>query len=136
MTFRTELPLRFADCDPAGIAYYPRLFELCDAAIEDWTLAVLGVPRRVMHLDMRLALPTVTLDAEFTAVCRLGDLLAFAVNVTAVGRTSVNLRTEVTCSGERRFAVNYRQVLMRMAEHTAEPWPEDWRTRLQQELPS
>lgn len=136
MTFRTELPLRFAHCDPAGIAYYPRLFELCDAAIEDWTASVMGVPRRVMHLDMGLALPTVTLEAEFVAVCRLGDMLLVTVDVKAVGRTSVNLRAEVRCGGEPRFAVNYKQVLMRMAAQTAEPWPEGWRARLKEELVS
>ena len=31
--FRQSRPLRFAHCDPAGIAYYPRYLELCDGAI-------------------------------------------------------------------------------------------------------
>jgi 4-hydroxybenzoyl-CoA thioesterase len=136
VTFRTQLPLRFAHCDPAGIAYYPRLFEICDAAIEDWTAAVLGIPRRVMHLDMGLALPTVTLEAEFVATCQLGDMLVVAVEVQAVGRSSVNLHAEVSCDGEPRFAIKYKQVLMRMATHTAEPWLENWRARLQKELQS
>jgi 4-hydroxybenzoyl-CoA thioesterase len=126
--------LRFAHCDPAGIAYYPRYFELCDAAIEDWTEAVIGVPRRVMHLEMGLALPTVTLEAEFTAVSRLGDPLDIAIDVTTVGHSSVGLRAEVSSGGERRFAVRYKQVLMIMAAGEATPWPLPWRTRLEQEM--
>ena len=35
MTFTTRTPLRFAHCDPAGIAYYPRYFEIVDAAAHD-----------------------------------------------------------------------------------------------------
>lgn len=133
MTFRTAQPLRFAHCDPAGIAYYPRYFELCDAAIEDWSAAIL-VPRRVMHLELGLALPTVTLEAEFVAVSKLGDRLDVALDVTGVGRSSVDLRAEVTSAGERRFAVRYRQVLMRMDSNAAEPWPADWRASLEGEM--
>ena len=134
MTFRGSFPLRFAHCDPAGIAYYPNLFEICDAAIEDWTEKVVGAPRRVMHLEMGLALPTVTLEAEFVAVSRLGDLLDIAIDVTAVGRSSLGLRAEVSSGTERRFAVNYKQVLMTMATGEALAWPDDWRARLEQEM--
>ncbi len=134
MTFSRTYPLRFAHCDPAGIAYYPRYFEICDGAIEDWTEAVIGVPRRVMHLDMGLALPTVTLDAEFTAVSRLGDPLDIAIEVTSVGNSSVGLRAEVSSNGEQRFAVRYKQVLMTMVTGEAMPWPDEWRARLAGEI--
>ncbi|PCG13104.1 acyl-CoA thioesterase [Sphingomonas adhaesiva] len=136
MTFRASHPLRFAHCDPAGIAYYPRYLEICDAAVEDWTAEVLGVPRRVLHLDMALALPTVKLEAEFTAVSRLGDLLDIALDVVAVGRTSVDLHAAVTSRGRERFAVGYRQVLVEMPEGTSRPWPEEWRVRLEREMAS
>ena len=72
--FSTARQIRFGDCDPAGIAYYPRYFELCDGVVEDWCEAVL-VSRRVLHLELGLALPTVDLQATFTAPSRLGDHL-------------------------------------------------------------
>lgn len=134
MTFRATLPLRFGDCDPAGIAYYPRLFALCDAGIEDWTEAVLGVSRRVLHLELGLALPTVALQADFVAVSRLGDSLDIAIDVASVGRSSVALAAEVTSAGERRFGVRYTQVLMDMTEAAARPWPDPWRAALEQEM--
>ena len=130
--FRLTLPLRFAHCDPAGIAYYPRLLELADAAIEDWTAAVLGVPRRTMHLELGLGMPTVDLRADFAATSRLGDPLDFAVAVERVGRSSVGLSVEVACAGERRFGVRYAQVLVRAATGHAEPWPAEWRARLEE----
>ena len=91
--FVTRHPVRFAHCDPAGIAYYPRLLEICDGAIEDWTAEVMGVPRRILHLELELALPTVDLRASFVRPVRLGETLTIATIVGAVGRSSVELTT-------------------------------------------
>ena len=130
--FVTEHRVRFAHCDPAGIAYYPRLLEICDGAIEDWTAEVLGVPRRILHLELELALPTVDLQASFVSPVRLGETLTIATLVGDVGRSSVALTTDVTCGEEARFSVRYKQVLMGMREARARAWPEEWRQRLLQ----
>jgi 4-hydroxybenzoyl-CoA thioesterase len=130
MSWSRQYPVRFAHCDPAGIAYYPRYFELCDAAIEDWCADVLRVPRRVMHLDLGLGMPTVDLKAGFTAPSRLGDLLDIAIAHGEVGRSSLMLTATVTCGGEARFTVTFKQVLMHLAEARSVPWPDDWRERL------
>jgi len=126
----TQLPVRFAQCDPAGIAYYPALFELCDAAIEQWTGAVIGVSRKAMHEQHRLALPTVTMQADFSRTVAWGDALDITIETRRVGTSSVDIAAIARCGGERRFAVTYRQVLMTMDGHSAQPWPDDWRARL------
>lgn len=128
--FRVSLPLRFAHCDPAGIGFYPRYLELCDAAIEEWTLATIGVSRRVMHMEMNLGLPTVDLRAQFSAVSRLGDQLDIDVAVHKVGRSSVELAVDVTSSGEPRFHIDFTQVLICIETMRSMPWPDDWRARL------
>lgn len=133
--FTVRRQIRFADCDPAGIAYYPRCFELCDGVVEDWCEAIL-VPRRVLHLEMGLALPTVDLQATFTVPCRLGEWLDIILAVHAIGRTSVRLSTEASYAGDPRFAVRYTQVLMSMAETRAVAWPDEWRARIESLLPA
>lgn len=132
--FETSLPLRFAHCDPAGIAYYPRYFELCDAAIEDWTAAVLGIDRRTMHQDMGFGLPTVNLQADFAEPSRLGDQLDFTVAVTRVGRSSIDLAVDISSAGQPRFAVRYTQVLTDLAEGNSRVWPPDLLDRLNKEI--
>ncbi|TKD50530.1 acyl-CoA thioesterase [Sphingomonas baiyangensis] len=127
---RFQYPLRFAHCDSAGIAYYPRLFELTDAAIEDWTPAVLGFDRRTMHQSRGLGLPTVDLHADFTAPARLGELLSFDVALRRVGGSSIDLSVEVQCEGAPRFAVRLTQVLMDLAGAVPVAWPDDLRARL------
>jgi len=128
--FVSQHKVRFAHCDPAGIAYYPRLLEICDMAIEDWTESVLGVPRRVLHLELNLALPTVDLQATFSTPARLGERLTASISIGDVGNTSVALAMEISCEEDARFSVRYRQVLMSMAEARSIPWPQEWRQRL------
>lgn len=131
--FTVTFPLRFGHCDPAGIAFYPRYFELCDAAIEDWTAAVLGLDRRTMHLELNLGLPTVKLQASFSKASRHGDTLAFAVRTTRVGSSSVDLDLTVTCAGEIRFVAHYTMVLTNLEAVRAVPWPDALRQRLDKE---
>ncbi len=131
--FRVSYPLRFAHCDPAGIAFYPRCLELCDAAVEDWTPAVFGDDRRAMHMGKGLGLPTVSLAATFTAPSKLGDRLDFAVQLTRVGNSSIDLEVEVSCEGEPRFSVRLTQVLIDLATGVSQPWPPEYRQRLETE---
>ena len=129
--FTASRPIRFGHCDPAGIAYYPRLFELADTVIEDWTAEVIGVPRREMHLELGLGLPTVTIEARFSSPVRLGDELVFALEVERVGGSSVDLALEARRGDELLFSIRYRQVLFTMETHSACSWPSDWRERLE-----
>lgn len=128
--FLARRRLRFGHCDPAGIAFYPRYFELCDGVIEDWTEEVIGVSRRVLHLDMRMAIPTVELSARFVAVSRLGDQLDFRLDVHKVGNSSIEMGMRVSCETQLRFSVHYHQVLMNMDTAKSTPWPPEWHARL------
>src|SRR3546814_12264603 len=106
-----SLPVRFAHGDPAGIAYFPRLFELVDAAVEEWTAAAVGVARAEMHGPLRPGLPTVDLHATFAAPCRLGETLEIAAAHSEVGGASVVLTAHVTVTAGTRFPVPPNAVL-------------------------
>lgn len=134
MSWQRSWPLRFSHCDPAGIAYYPKLFEMLDAMIEEWTGEVIGVARHVMHRDMDRGMPTVTMAARFEAVSYHGNILDMALDVTRVGRSSVDFSIAVSCAGEVRFAVDYRQVFADQTTRRALPWPNDIRSRLETQL--
>src|SRR3546814_7551053 len=118
-----SLPVRVSHCDPAGIAYFPRLFELVDAAVEEWTAAAVGVARAEMHGPLRLGLPTVDLHATFAAPCRLGETLEIAVAHGEVGGASVVLTATVTVAAAPRFAVTLKQVLMDLDTPRPVAWP-------------
>jgi 4-hydroxybenzoyl-CoA thioesterase len=72
-TFVRTYPVRFEDCDGAGIVFYPRLVLLVNRIIEDWFADGLGVDFRELHEARRLAIPTVDLHLRFVAASRLGE---------------------------------------------------------------
>lgn len=130
MSFAVTLPVRFADCDPAGIGYFPRLLALVDAAIEDWTEATLGQTRRTLHVDRRIGLPTVQLETGFLSAVQLGDALRLEVAVQQLGTSSLTLH--VTGSVGDRLCLDARlvQVLTDLETMRPLPWPSAWRTMI------
>jgi 4-hydroxybenzoyl-CoA thioesterase len=131
MSWVRSYPLKFAHCDPAGIAYYPKLLELLDGAIEDWTAEVIGVSRHLMHRDLARGMPTVTLSARFDAVSFHGDELRLTLDLASIGRSSVDFSITARCIEECRFTVDYRQVLVDLVTRSSAPWPDSWRERLE-----
>lgn len=83
--------IRFGDCDPAGVAYYPRIFELVHRAMETYFDAC-GVPYAQLIRERRLGVPTVALEATFSAPMRQGDLIEIEVAVVQVGSRSARWR--------------------------------------------
>ena len=64
--FVRSYPVRFEDCDGAGIVFYPRLVLLVNRVIEDWFADGLGVDFRELHEARRLP-HRPTADGENTA---------------------------------------------------------------------
>jgi len=127
--FRTQRKVRFADCDPARIAFYPRYFEMLNGIVEDWFEAM-GWGFGEMHLKRGIGIPTRRLEADFLKPSFLGDLLDLELSVVRVGRTSVDLHTRFLCGEEVRWTVNQTLVLVDMKTLAATPWPEDLRGKL------
>lgn len=130
MSFAVERRVRFAHVDAAGIVYFPRLWEMIDGAVEDWSRGTLGAGRGATHLDRRLGTPVVDTRARFLRPSRLDDLLRLEVRVAALGRSSLDLFVAGSCGGEPRFEAELRQVLVDLATMRATPWPEDWRAAI------
>ena len=89
--FKTTRKLRFADCDPAGIAFYPRLLEHVNGVVEDWCDGPLDYNFRKMHETHHRGLPTVALNVEFQRPARLGDRMDWQLTVKALNRSSMTL---------------------------------------------
>lgn len=90
-TFTARYKLRFGHCDPAGIAFFPRLVEMVNWTVEDWFDEALGRSFRSTHIDQKLGTPAVSLAIDFVGPAELGDLLEFRLSVVEVGRSSITL---------------------------------------------
>ena len=128
--FATERKVRFADCDAAGIVFYPRYFEMLNGVVEDWFAGPLGVSFRELHLERHVSVPTAAVEARFIAPSRLEDDLTFALTVTRLGGASCALRHRISARGELRLEA--AQTIVHVgASLKPESWPEALRARIQ-----
>ncbi|MGF7147640.1 4-hydroxybenzoyl-CoA thioesterase [Sphingomonas zeicaulis] len=127
MTFHSQTIVRFAHVDPAGIVFYPRYFEMLNAAVEDMFAEQIGVDFATMHLDRKIGVPTVNLQVDFQSASRLGDVLDFAIEVEKVGGSSATLNVAVTCAGAPRLSLRVVLVCMDLVAGKSMPWPDDMR---------
>ncbi len=77
MTYRRTIPVEFNHCDPAGIVFYPRYFEMTNSVVENFFAEVVGRSYARISMQDRNGVPTVRLEATFRRPSRLGDRLAF-----------------------------------------------------------
>lgn len=127
MTYRSMQQVRFAHIDAAGIVFYPRYFEMLNAAMEDYFAQVVGVDFAEMHQVRGLGVPTVRLEVDFTAPSRLGDELDFLIAPVHVGRSSAEMSVKVECAGELRFRSTVVLVCMDLKKGRSAEWPADMR---------
>jgi 4-hydroxybenzoyl-CoA thioesterase len=128
--FRRPYRIRFSDCDPAGIVFYPQYFVMLNGHVEDWFGAGLGIPYRSLILDRRIGLPSVRLEVDFTAVSRMGDEVELALTVERLGRASITLAHAISARGEARMAMRQVLVVTSLHTHRAIAIPDDVRAAL------
>jgi 4-hydroxybenzoyl-CoA thioesterase len=133
MPFVFAQKVRFQHCDPAGIVFYPRYFEMLNATVEEWFATRLGLGFAEIHGPMRAGVPTAALSAEFRAPSRLGETLDFALSPVRLGRSSCELRVAATCGGRPRVAFASTLVWID-ADGRPRPWPEALRAKILQEI--
>ncbi|MBB4613361.1 acyl-CoA thioesterase [Novosphingobium taihuense] len=129
MTFISTQLVRFAHVDAAGIVFYPRYFEMLNAAVEDYFAQGIGVDFAEMHIRRGLGVPTVTIQTTFFSPSKLGDLLDFRLSVPRVGRSSMELVAEVLCGDERRLEATATLVCMDLEAGRSVAWPDDMRPK-------
>ena len=130
-SFKTEVLVRFADCDPAGIVFYPRFLEMFNNLVEDWCSAGLKFSFNDIVIKNGWGLPTVHLEADFLAPCRLGEVLGANLYVRKVGTSSINADI-VLCGPDHTDRVRGKVVLVLMDRKTSRalPFPDALRKRI------
>ncbi|MBK6941800.1 MAG: acyl-CoA thioesterase [Planctomycetes bacterium] len=92
MAYRTELTVRFGDCDKAGIAYYPVIFHYCHVAFEEFFEHCVGIAYPTLVNDRHLGFPMGHVDATFESPFQYGMKVTARVEVLKVGTKSTRWR--------------------------------------------
>jgi 4-hydroxybenzoyl-CoA thioesterase len=121
--------LRFGDCDPSGIAYFPSYLNILNGVVEEFW-ARIGFPWPNLITVRKIGTPTVHLTCDFSRPSRFGERLTFKLRIERVGRASLHLAHIV--SGADRTRWRARQILAAtsLVDHHAIAWPEDVRAAL------
>lgn len=135
-TFVHEQLIRFSHCDPAGIVYFPRFFDLAHAVMEDWLADGIGQGLPVLIGTRRIGTPTVSIQCDFAKTLRIGDTLRFELRVVKLGNASVQLAYsgKKAAGGDEHLAIRQTIVFMDLEAGRAIPIPEDLRPRIEQYL--
>jgi len=97
--FKTSVLIRFSHCDPAGIVFYPRYFEMINNVVEDWMAEALDWSFSFLIFDRNEGFPTVSVECEFMSPSRIGDVLDFELTVLKLGKSSCTVSVSASKDG-------------------------------------
>ncbi len=129
--FAIEQKVLFKHCDPAGIVFYPRYFEMMNDLVEAF-FDDIGAPFEVLHRTH--AVPTATIRSTFHAPSRHGDVLTLTAAPTRIGGASMDMALAAACAGEPRFDTALTLVHIDRAGRP-ERWPDAIRAAAAARLP-
>jgi 4-hydroxybenzoyl-CoA thioesterase len=124
--------VRYFHCDPGGIVYFPRFFEMFNAVLEDWFAEALDCPWGTDLMGARkLSIPTLAIRVEFLRASRLGETLAFALWPTRLGRSSISLALIGSVGDAERLRATWTVCMVSSEGFRSVPIPDDLRERMQ-----
>ncbi|WP_295072875.1 thioesterase family protein [Tabrizicola sp.] len=129
MTYERLIQIEFNHCDPAGIVFYPRYFEMVNSVIENFFADVVGRSFASMHFGASNGVPTVAMEAVFQKASRLGEKVRFTLRVEKVGGSSVKMWVEGHGPDGLRLKVG--MTLAWIDGMKAAPWPAEMRAALE-----
>ena len=129
MVFEFPQKVLFKHCDPAGIVFFPRYFEMINDCTEAFFACAVHWPFE--ELLRSGGIPTASISTKFTAPCRHGEELVMTLEVERLGRTSIDLKTTTTCHSELRLVSQSRLVRVDLSGRP-ERWPDEARLRFQE----
>jgi 4-hydroxybenzoyl-CoA thioesterase len=133
MSYTRIIQVELNHCDPAGIVFYPRYFEMTNSVVENFFADEVGMSFAQMHnVGTRNGVPTVHLEADFMAPSRLGDKVAFTLIVRKLGSSSVAV--EITGRMGEELRLRAQLTLVWIDNMKAARWPEALRARLAEHL--
>lgn len=136
LVFSKVKEIRFHHCDSAGIVFYPQYMVMCHEFIEDWFTEGLDIPYPDLITVQRRGIPTVRLACNFHSPSRLGDKVTFALRVTAIGTSSLQLLLTVaasTSSGASEPRLDVEQTIVLASLESGRPLalPDTYRERME-----
>jgi 4-hydroxybenzoyl-CoA thioesterase len=88
--FNHQRTVRFGECDPAGVVYYPVFFNWFHEAMEAWFED--GLDIAYAQVLQEYGFPAAETSAQFQRPITLGEKITVQLLVSKMGRTSFSLQ--------------------------------------------
>lgn len=99
--YNRQLTVEWGQCDPAGIMFNSRFFEIFDTSSWFMFEAVLGVkPQHLAKTFGIIGIPLVDVRANFLKPVKFGDVIEIASRVSAFRRSSFDVKHRLSIGGE------------------------------------
>ena len=128
MKFSTPKKIRFHQCDPAGIVFYPQFFYLLHEAQEDF-FAHIGFAEHNM-INAGHGVPIVDLKTQFLGMCRNGDDIVINLTLSKLGNSSIAMDYDIISEGHVRLRANGVVVYSTVPAGKPQRIPDDLRQAL------
>ena len=128
MIYSRQIRVEFNHCDPAGIMFYPRYFEMTNSVAENFFRDVVDVPYEAM-MQRGEGVPTARLETTFHKPSRLGDLLDWRMEILRLGGSSLDLKLEAHGADGLRITAALTLVFI-----TATGRPQPWTAPMRQAI--
>lgn len=115
-----EKRIRFSHCDPAGIVYFPRWFDLLNEVAEDWFADALGLDYHGFIRD-GVGLGSAHAAADFFAPGHMGERIRFTPHLDRIGGASYTLLIDAHRGSEPILSA--RQVIVTTSLDAQRPIP-------------
>jgi 4-hydroxybenzoyl-CoA thioesterase len=100
LTNKRSVRIVWGDCDPAGIVFYPRYFEMFDASTTALFERALGMTKfQFVKAYDSVGYPMVDTRARFLLPTRYGDDVVIETEIIEIKRSSFEIRHRLTKDG-------------------------------------
>lgn len=132
--FAHEVHVHTADCDPAGIVFYPQFLVMTDGAKDDWFARALGHSRLELLSKRRLSVEPENIRCEFSLPVRMGEALQFELSVLEIDDASVRIRIVGKRHTVEHLSITQTFSFVSLDTRRVVPVPEDLRSRIREYL--
>ncbi len=95
--FSSKRKISFYDCDPAGILFFARIYELCHSAYEE-LIGSFGLEEDFWSNDI-YAVPIIKSEAQYFKVIKYGEMITTEISVSEIKSSSFGLNYD--CKNEK-----------------------------------
>ena len=126
----TDVRIRFSHCDPAGIVYFPRAFDILNGVVEDWFGEGLGLDYYDIVGRRRVGLGYAHTACDFSTPAMMGDTLTYSVAIVRIGAKSLGLDVNARRGATPMLKADLVIVATDLVRHVSIPIPDDIRAVL------